>query len=319
MFRIYRSILVSLAGIAASAGTVAAGTIRHDVPDQLYRDLAAQPQFDAVGRYDRFASGSLIGSLTLIHPNWALTAAHVVDWPDMDGNPNNNALGYVKIAGQTRPAAEVIVPTSDGINPGWNGDIGQGFDIALVRFDEPITNVTPAKIYTGFQELGKVVTMVGYGQTGTGKTGSTGASGVKRAGQNVIDELFTVRNGATTLRWDFDEPAPRLSPNRLGGSSIPLDLEYQIASGDSGGGSFIFEDGEWWLAGVHSGTYDFFAYPGTNDSHTYGDVALVTRVSAYQEFIFRHIPSLAVIPEPMHLSAIGIGSLLLIRRRRMAA
>src|SRR5690606_30180736 len=126
----------------------------------------------------------------------ALTAAHVVDWPDMDGNPNNNALGYVKIAGQTRPAAEVIVPTSDGINPGWNGDIGQGFDIALVRFDEPITNVTPAKIYTGFQELGKVVTMVGYGQTGTGKTGSTGASGVKRAGQNVIDELFTVRNGA---------------------------------------------------------------------------------------------------------------------------
>ncbi len=306
--------------VAGVGADLPAGTIRHDRNDADYRALANQPQFASVGRYDRFSSGGLIGSLTLIHPNWALTAAHVVD-NDFDGDLSNNPPGYVKVGGYTRQAAEIIVPTGVNGNPGWNGSIGDGFDIALVRFNEPILDITPARIYSSFQELGKVVTMVGYGQTGDGTTGSTGSSGTKRAGQNVVDELFTMRNGATALRWDFDEPAPRKSPNQLGGSSVPLDLEYQIASGDSGGGSFIFEDGVWWLAGVHSGTYNFYNYTGkpTEDSHTYGDVALVTRVAAYQQFIFTHIPELAVaIPEPASLSLLALGSALLTRRRRAA-
>lgn len=294
--------------------SASAGTIRHDRSDQLYRDLAQEPQFAAVGTY----SSRLFGSLTLIHPSWALTAAHVVD-TDWDGDIGDESLGTVRIGGQVRQATQLIVPTGINGNPGWNGNIGDGFDIALVRLSSPITTIEPAKIYTSFQELGKIVTMVGFGQTGTGTTGSTGASGTKRAGQNVVDELFTMRNGATGLRWDFDEPGSRISPNRLGGSSVPLDLEYQIASGDSGGGSFIFENGQWYLAGVHSGTYDFFQYPGTSDSHTYGDVALVTRVAAYQEFIFSNIPELAaLVPEPASLALVAAAGSILARRRRVA-
>lgn len=296
-----------------------AGTIRHDRPDSRYTALAGEPQFAAVGRYDRSATfSSLIGSLTLIHPSWALTAAHVVDWPEMDGDVSNNSFGYVKIGGETRQAAELIVPTGVGANRGWRAGAFPAFDIALVRLESPITTITPAKIYTSFQELGKVVTMVGFGQTGDGTTGSNRASGTKRAGQNLVDELLTMENGATGLRWDFDEPegTPTRAPNRLGGSDVPLDLEYQVASGDSGGGSFIFENGEWWLAGVHSASYDTFAYPGTtNDSHTYGDLSLATRVAAYQEFIYSHIPELAAVPEPASMALLVMFGTLLARRR----
>lgn len=297
---------------ACTTAGVDAGTIRHDVPDQQYRDLANQPQFASVGTY----TSSLFGSLTLIHPQWALTAAHVID-TDWDGTVSDERMGTVRIGGHTRTASQLVVPTGVNGNPGWNGDIGAGFDIGLVRLDSPITSIAPAALYTSFQELKQTITMVGFGQSGTGQTGSTGSAGTKRAGQNVVDELFTMRNGATGLRWDFDEPAPRVSPNRLGGSSTPLPLEYQIASGDSGGGSFLFENGAWYLAGVHSGTYDFYTYPGTNDSHTYGDVSLVTRVAAYQQFILSNIPELAVaVPEPSGVAAVTLVGLAMMRRRR---
>ena len=49
-------------------------------------------------------------------------------------------------------------------------------------------------------------------------------------------------------------------------------MEYLIGPGDSGGGSFIFENNNWYLAGVHSGTYDLYAYPGAaSNTSTYGD------------------------------------------------
>lgn len=274
--------------------------------------MAQQNDFAPVGRY----SGGKIGSFTLIHPNWALTAAHVVS--DSQGNLST-FMGTLTVGGISRRATEFIVPRGENGNPSWNGDIGAGLDIALVHFDDAITSITPASIYTGFQEFGKTITMVGYGHFGNGLEGVTSASTfTKRAGENVVDELFTMRNGATALRWDFDDPAGSgvNAPNHFGGSNTPLNLEYQIAPGDSGGGSFIQENGLWYLAGVHSGTYDFFDPPGTNDSHTYGDAALITRVAAYQDFIFSHIPDLTAIPEPANLALLLLAGGLVKRHRR---
>jgi len=300
---------------AAAASPCAAGVIRDDRDDAAYRAYANQPQFASVGSY---STGSLFGSFTLIAPQWALTAAHVVD-TDGDGDITDETISNdtLRIGAQSRRPTQLIVPKGVNGNPGWNGNINSGFDLALVHLDQPFTSITPAPIYTSFQELGKPITSVGYGQSGTGSNGATTASGTKRAGDNTVDQYNTFANGATALRWDFDEPAPRTSPN-FSGSSVPLDLEYLIAPGDSGGGSFIFEDDTWYLAGVHSGTYNLYNYPGaTSNTSTYGDGALITRVAAYQQFIYSNIPDLATtaIPEPASLGCCAFGMLLVGRRR----
>jgi hypothetical protein len=303
-----------VAGLSG-AWSCPAGTIRADRTDQAYRDYANEPQFASVGSY---STGSLFGSFTLISPSWALTAAHVVD-TNGNGSVSDETItnDVLRLGAIQRNAVEVIVPTGINGNPGWDGNINDGFDLALVRLNSPVTTITPAPLYSSFQELGKQITSVGFGQGGTGLTGATGASGTKRAGDNTVDRFVTFRNGATALRWDFDEPAPRVSPNDSG-STVPLDMEYLIGPGDSGGGSFIFENGSWYLAGVHSGTYDVFNYPGaTSNTSTYGDAALITRVAAYQDFIFSNIPELAAaVPEPGQLAALAFAGTLAIRRRR---
>ena len=311
-----KTLVAAAVTAAAASSPCAAGVIRDDRDDSVYRAYATQPQFAAVGSY---STGSLFGSFTLIAPQWALTAAHVVD-TDGDGDVADETISNdtLRIGAESRRPTQLIVPTGVNGNPGWNGNINSGFDLALVQLDQPFTSIAPAPIYTSFQELGKQVTQVGYGQSGTGTNGATTASGTKRAGDNVVDQYNTFANGATALRWDFDEPAPRTSPN-FSGSSVPLDLEYLIAPGDSGGGSFIFEDDTWYLAGVHSGTYNLYNYPGaSSNTSTYGDAALITRVAAYQQFIYSHIPELATaaIPEPATLSSCVFAMLMLGRRRR---
>lgn len=306
----------SLAAVAAcispllTPAPAQAGTIRHDRLDADYRSLATEPQFAAVGRVVGLAS------FTLIAPDWALTAAHVIDL-NGDGVIDSSAGNYsYTVGGQSRRGNQFFVPVGINGNRGWNGNINDGYDIALVRLDAPITTVTPAALYTSFQELGKTTTSVGFGATGTGTTGAYLSSGTKRAGHNVVDRYVNFSNGASALRWDFDEPDPGTSPNHSG-SGDPLDLEYLIAGGDSGGGSFLFENDAWYLAGVHSGTYPSYTYPNTtNNNSTYGDEALVSRVAAYQQFIFSNIPDLAVaVPEPGHALVLAVAGLLVMRRR----
>jgi V8-like Glu-specific endopeptidase len=311
--RRFSPIVATAAGISLGAARSTAGTIRHDRLDADYRAYANQSQFAAVGSY---STGGLFGSFTLISPTWALTAAHVVD-TDKDGLVSDEVItnDRLTLGGVQYTATQIIVPTGVNGNGGWNGSINDGFDIALVRLDRPVpTSITPARLYTTYQELGKQITSVGFGQGGTGLTGSNTASGTKRAGDNVVDRFTTFSNGLTALRWDFDQPAPRTSSNDSG-SPTPLNMEYLIGPGDSGGGSFIFEDNAWYVAGVHSGTYDL-----NGSASTYGDAALITRVAAYQDFIYSVIPELRLtavtVPEPAHLAVFGLAGLLSTRRRR---
>ena len=68
----------------------------------------------------------------------------------------------------------------------WNGDLNDGNDIAIMQLSSPINSITPASIYRGSSELGAEVTMVGYGRTGDGQTGSNLVSGTRRAGGSVV-------------------------------------------------------------------------------------------------------------------------------------
>ena len=257
--------LVATLLVIGAGAPVWSGVIRHDRTDADYLTLGADPAFASVGHVTITTPGpTYVASGTVIAEDWVLTAGHVVD--------DATALTFV-VNGETRSATNWVAHSK------WNGNLGSGYDIALFHLDSAVS-VAPAARYDGKNEVGSVGVSVGYGTTGTGLTGEVTYDGQKRAGENAIDMWYAVR-GKTGRMFlsDFDNP---LDPGDSAyGSSSPLDLEYLIGGGDSGGGVFIEVGGQWQLAGVHSFGASF---DGETDSD-YGDVSGHTRVSVFNGWI----------------------------------
>ena len=260
--RIRRSVS-SLSKLAPTQTVPASGgVIRDDRTDQSYLDLGASAVYASVGRID---TNSWMGTGTLIAPDWVLTAGHVVN--------GIKSLNFT-IGGMVYSAKQWIQ------NPNWTSVLSFGYDIAVVQLTKAVANIKPAERYYGSAELGKTATFVGFGTTGNGLTGASRFDGRKRAGQNIYDKI-SAGNGAAgrDLLYDFDNPAQ--AADNVIGASTPLNLEYLIATGDSGGGGFINVDGRDFLAGVHS--YGS-AVDGVYNSD-YGDYAADVRVSAFNSWI----------------------------------
>lgn len=268
--------------VASASGSARAGTMRHDRDPQLYLNLGAAPQYASVGRFDltKWEPG-FSASGTLIDDNWVLTAAHALD---------GTTSGQFTVGGRTYGVTKWIT------HPRWDGALRRGYDLALVKLDGTVTDVAAASLYTGRREHKAVATFVGFGRTGNGLSGHTDYDGLKRAGQNTIDGTLgpeqwprdaTFRNklpkGARTFIVDFDNPAKAL--DSATGSASPVDLEYLISLGDSGGGAFLDFGKGAMLAGVHS----FAEVPDAIDDSDYGDVTGHVRVSAHARWIRRMI------------------------------
>lgn len=244
-----------------------AGTIRHDRLDSLYLDLAALPQFAALGRL----LGEGDHNATLIADRWIVTSAHCVDNGSIPIENRSFVLG-----GQSYAIADIT------LHPDWVGITMDGTDIAVLELAQSVPDIQPAQRYAGTSELGATVVFVGFGSTGTGLTGEqTGTAGDKRAGENTFDALGSIFGiDDRIILSDFDEPL--VPGTNIIGSLVPLDLEYQLATGDSGCGLFIQEEGQWYLVSVGNLVSDT---GGDGIANNYGDVSGSTRIAPHNDWI----------------------------------
>ncbi len=161
--------------------------------------------------------------------------------------------------------------------PGYSCKDG-GVDLALLELDAPVDSVVPISIFVDTSEMGKTVTLVGFGATGTFESGPPqGAEAVKdgaipararakRAGTNVI---VSVSHEKLVTRIDPVDSA--------------TDLEESIAGGDSGGPALVQVSGQMYVAGVISSRPQ--RPPSEDPAGVYGDRVSFVRVSSFARWV----------------------------------
>jgi len=272
-------------------------------PDSSSRKPLALNQYTGVAYLD---SASCTGSL-LTGGLYVLTAAHCLN------------EGGVKVPAETAikaifklPSGEVSIPVSKYyIHPNWTGYESEvGNDIAILKLKRVAPpRIEQYEINRKKNEVGKVLTKVGYGYIGLGAKGqeeNSNSEAKRYSGQNRYDALIDVLKDATEsdmselvlgsqLIFDFDAGTsehdalgrhfPRLRDRGLGKNEIAT------ASGDSGGPSFV--DGK--IAGISSWGYSDRGFFKTNisdidkvdDNGSFGEISGDTRVSFYASWIDR--------------------------------
>jgi hypothetical protein len=237
---------------------------RDDTSDSLYRQLGNRAAFASVGRVDiDYGQGyQPIGTATLYGTDRVVSAAHVFDSSSLAG-----AVGVRINFGRGRIATiDFTTPGVVNINPGYNPQTLRN-DVSVVFLPASFF-VNPARIYMGRKvQRDTTVTFVGYGDTGTGLTGSKTFSIAKRGGQNTLGSYYM---GGRDFEVDFDRPG-QPGYSSLGGKQ-PLRLEGLIGPGDSGGSVWIRRGSKWQLIGINSYGLDW--YPrgrGNGIDDDYGD------------------------------------------------
>lgn len=334
--------------VGSFASSAFGATIRHD------RDLE---QYVDYGDGIRLVGGvnnalTSFGSGVVIHPEWVLTAAHVV-----------SPISDFGISFETDPDPDEVIPpppfdfpvsgfffvTEVAIHEFYDDALGPagGFDIALLRLDRPVTQFTPWNILRANPatnpELEHVGTSVGFGALGTGLTGfdETTAGFLRVASDNMIDAVathpliideFVERtvvdpNTGQTLHFtreqiasqfilsDFDSPESAGDFANLLGSADPLDLEGSVAPGDSGGPLLIDFGNGWVVSGINSFIHAPEPPDGDGiDDASYSDLAGYLRVSMFSAWIDQVIG----IPEPTGAALLLLlaGAVMMRRRTR---
>lgn len=262
----HRSLLATL--LLAVSSTASAIVIRDDVDDSAYRIEASA--FPALADMPGEGHG------VLIDPQWVVTAAHTL--------PHHADGWTVDIAGSPRAVAQVV------IHPGYKtlpqelvdqamatGEamlvlvfLAASDDIALVRLQEPVTDIAPVPLHRAAEEFGRVAKIIGKGATGTGDVGHD-PKGPNRTTLRRAFNTITSAHG----RWlchVFDAPPAGLPQEGITGN------------GDSGGPVLVEVGDRWELAGLAAWKF-FEGHVLESRPGRYGQINCAARVSHHAAWI----------------------------------
>jgi Trypsin len=241
--------------------------VRHDRDEQDFLNLGKHfPSTVTLRRAD--GRSGLGDEGTLIAARWVLTAAHVAT----ELGPGD----LVEIHGKIHRIKRVVC------QPDWHKDADMQTDIALVQLATPVTDVVPARPYSGTDEEGMIATFVGRGGIGTGLTGPLTEDRRIRAATNRVESTRDVfpaiakHAEGSQLRFRFDAP---------GDPHVTL-LEGISGPGDSGGPAYIKRRGVLYVIGVSSGQDN---RPTNHQQGRYGVFEYYVRVSHFSDWIHRVI------------------------------
>lgn len=121
---------------------------------------------------------------TLISPEWVLTCAHALQ------GTNGQGAGVSAASLRCETSGGQIIEVADfKVHPSWQKQqYLLGNDIALVRLATPVANGATFPRLSAAPFIGPTgVLIAGFGEPGTGSTGSNGNPGTLAAGINVLD------------------------------------------------------------------------------------------------------------------------------------
>ena len=253
--------------LLAVAGSASAVVIRDDVSDSRYRVAASE--------FAPLVDLPVEGHGVLIAPRWVVTAAHAVAW--------QHKVEVVVLNGVPRAVEQVIIHKGYKKLPQELIDsamkscdavaivkfFSASDDIALVKLAEPVTDVTPAKVFLA-SAAGKQVEIIGKGATGTGTAGHS-PHGPNRTDLRRAFSTVSTSDGRW-LSYVF-----RQAPDAL-------PLEGSAGNGDSGGPLLVKVGNERQVAGLTSwkGSSDnrLISHPGK-----YGQINYGLRLAHYLDWI----------------------------------